>query len=68
MVYRQQYADATLLLQSGEAIQLECHCRGDVAMRHHACAVKWAHVKGDNICGELESGLHCCSCLLSWCQ
>ena len=37
-------------MQAGEAIQLECECRGDLALRHHSCAVKWAHVKGDNVC------------------
>jgi len=37
-------------IQAGEAIQLECECRGDLALRHHSCAVKWAHVKGDNVC------------------
>ena len=37
-------------LQAGEAIQLECECRGDLALRHNTCAVKWAHVKGDNVC------------------
>eukprot|EP00887_Chlorella_sp_A99_P001200 scaffold14.g1200.t1 len=25
-------------------------CRGDLALRHKACAVKWVQVKGDNIC------------------
>lgn len=47
-----EYTYITLLrhLQAGEAIQLECECRGDLALRHHSCAVKWAHVKGDNIC------------------
>ena len=36
--------------QAGEAIQLECECRGDLALRHNSCAVKWARVKGDNVC------------------
>ncbi|KAL0028755.1 hypothetical protein WJX79_005101 [Trebouxia sp. C0005] len=36
--------------EAGEAIQLECECRGDLALRHHSCAIKWAHVKGDNVC------------------
>lgn len=38
------------VLQAGEAIQLECECRGDLALRHNSCAVKWARVKGDNVC------------------
>ena len=36
--------------QAGEAIQLECECRGDLALRHKSCAEKWARVKGDNVC------------------
>lgn len=36
--------------ENGEAIILECQCRGDMAMRHRTCAEKWAHVKGNRIC------------------
>eukprot|EP01025_Chloroclados_australasicus_P019325 TRINITY_DN2053_c0_g1_i1.p2 TRINITY_DN2053_c0_g1~~TRINITY_DN2053_c0_g1_i1.p2 ORF type:complete len:395 (-),score=57.06 TRINITY_DN2053_c0_g1_i1:639-1823(-) len=36
--------------ESGEAIQLQCSCKGDVAMRHQQCAIRWSKVKGDNIC------------------
>ncbi len=39
-----------LVLQSGEAIALECQCRGELALRHRACAIKWTRVKGDNTC------------------
>lgn len=34
----------------GEAIQLQCKCRGDLAMRHKTCAARWAGHKGDNVC------------------
>lgn len=30
---------------SGRAISLECECRGDLALRHKDCALKWAAVK-----------------------
>lgn len=36
--------------ESGEAITLDCECRGEVAMRHYACAVKWIKIKGDLVC------------------
>ena len=26
------------------------HSAGDLALRHNSCAVKWARVKGDNVC------------------
>ena len=32
---------------SGEAIHLDCGCRGDLAVRHRECAVKWSQVKDD---------------------
>lgn len=36
--------------ESGEAIVLDCECRGEMAMRHRACAEKWSHVKGNRSC------------------
>ena len=33
--------------ESGEGMTLECGCRGDLAVRHRACAVKWSQVKDD---------------------
>jgi hypothetical protein len=30
---------------SGRAISLGCNCRGDLALRHRDCAIKWAQVK-----------------------
>ncbi|KAK9836250.1 hypothetical protein WJX84_008511, partial [Apatococcus fuscideae] len=36
--------------ESGEAMALECQCRGELALRHRSCAIKWTRVKGDNIC------------------
>ena len=32
-------------VQSGEAMSLECQCRGDLALRHRTCAEKWSRVK-----------------------
>ncbi|KAL6779656.1 hypothetical protein ACKKBG_A13190 [Auxenochlorella protothecoides x Auxenochlorella symbiontica] len=36
--------------RNGEAMTLDCQCRGDLALRHRECAIKWAQVKGDCIC------------------
>lgn len=33
--------------QSGKAMSLECGCRGDLALRHRDCAIKWSQVKDD---------------------
>lgn len=35
---------------SGEALSLECQCRGEMALRHRTCAIKWSRVKGDVTC------------------
>lgn len=42
-------------VQSGEAISLDCQCRGDLALRHRACAIKWSRVKGDAVCDICKS-------------
>ena len=31
-------------------MSLDCHCRGELALRHKECAIKWARVKGDTTC------------------
>lgn len=36
--------------ESGEAMQLDCRCKGDVALRHRQCAEKWSRIKGNTIC------------------
>lgn len=36
--------------RDGRAMTLDCHCRGDLALRHRECAIKWAQVKGDRVC------------------
>jgi len=35
---------------NGDAISLQCGCKGDITYRHLACAVKWAQVKGSTMC------------------
>mmetsp|Transcript_3980 Transcript_3980/g.11563 ORF Transcript_3980/g.11563 Transcript_3980/m.11563 type:complete len:399 (+) Transcript_3980:162-1358(+) len=35
---------------TGEAMSLGCQCRGEMALRHRACATKWSRVKGDGNC------------------
>jgi len=49
------------LPQSGEAISLDCQCRGDLALRHKACAIKWSRVKGDAVCDICKSQVNFCS-------
>ena len=35
---------------NGAALRLECNCRGDLALRHRECIMKWVQVKGSNVC------------------
>ncbi|PSC71193.1 zinc finger family [Micractinium conductrix] len=35
---------------NGSALRLECNCRGDLALRHRDCVMKWVQVKGSNVC------------------
>ncbi|KAI3437987.1 hypothetical protein D9Q98_000430 [Chlorella vulgaris] len=35
---------------NGAALRLECNCRGDLALRHRDCVMKWVQVKGSNVC------------------
>ncbi|KAG2436440.1 hypothetical protein HXX76_006743 [Chlamydomonas incerta] len=36
--------------ESGEAISLQCLCKGEVSLRHRRCAIEWSHHKGDVVC------------------
>ena len=36
--------------ESGQAIRLDCQCKGDAALRHKDCAQKWVDIKGDLTC------------------
>ncbi|WIA12290.1 hypothetical protein OEZ85_012346 [Tetradesmus obliquus] len=36
--------------ESGEAMMLDCRCKGEVAMRHRQCAEKWSRIKGSTTC------------------
>eukprot|EP00775_Hariotina_reticulata_P011441 gene11441-11587_t len=41
--------------ETGEAMQLDCRCKGEVALRHRQCAEKWSRVKGSTICDVCKS-------------
>ncbi|PIA25421.1 hypothetical protein AQUCO_11500018v1 [Aquilegia coerulea] len=36
--------------EGGETLKLECHCKGDLALAHQECAVKWFSIKGNKNC------------------
>ncbi|EIE27490.1 hypothetical protein COCSUDRAFT_45883 [Coccomyxa subellipsoidea C-169] len=44
--------------ECGEAMSLDCQCRGELALRHRSCAEKWSRVKGDRVCDVCKSTIN----------
>ncbi|KAK7262319.1 hypothetical protein RJT34_29886 [Clitoria ternatea] len=38
------------LCEGGETFKLECSCKGELALAHQECAIKWFSMKGNKIC------------------
>lgn len=36
--------------ENGDAMSLECECKGDMALRHKSCALKWVNVSAILFC------------------